>query len=177
MAERTAARAGQSLDRKDAIGAAIGRIPSGVFIITARRGETSGRSGSDTGPYVGMMASWIAQAGFEPPAVSVAIHPDREIYQAILDSGAFCINVISNENMNLMRAFSKYSPDQFKDLDLTDTPCGVTLNESVAVLQCRVTSRHDAGDHHLFIAEVIDGDYLDHEQSPMIHLRKSGFNY
>lgn len=177
MAEQSVIPTGQSLDRREAIGAAMGRIPSGVFIITAKRGMTGGAGANDGSPYVGMMASWVVQAGFEPPTVSVAIHPEREIYQAIQDSGAFCINVLSNENMNLMRTFSRYSPEQFKELDLTDTPCGAILNESVAVLQCRVIGCHNAGDHHLFIAEVVDGEYLDHEQSPMIHLRKSGFNY
>jgi hypothetical protein len=68
---------------KESIGAAIGRIPSGVFVITAQRGEQK----------IGMMASWVAQAGFEPPCISVAIHPEREIYAAIEESGRFSVNV------------------------------------------------------------------------------------
>jgi flavin reductase (DIM6/NTAB) family NADH-FMN oxidoreductase RutF len=155
------------LDKKEAIGAAIGRIPSGVFVVTARRGTTN----------IGMMGSWIAQAGFEPPTVSVAIHPEREIYQAIKESGAFCINVLSNENMDLMRAFSKYSPEQFEGLDIEETPCGVVLKSAIAVVQCKLKGVCDISEHHIFIGEVVDGAYLDHEQSPMIHLRKSGFNY
>lgn len=159
--------ANQQVSQKDAIGAAIGRIPSGVFIITAKRG----------GQKIGMMGSWVAQAGFEPPCISVAVHPDREIYSAIEESGQFSVNVLSNENMNLMKAFSRYSPDQFNEVAWTETEHGIVLSDAVAVMHCQVKCKCDAADHHLFVGEVVDGAYLNHEESPMIHLRKSGFNY
>jgi flavin reductase (DIM6/NTAB) family NADH-FMN oxidoreductase RutF len=159
MAEQTA--------NKEQIGAAIGRIPSGVFIVTAKRGSDR----------FGMLGSWVMQAGFEPPTVSVAVHPDREIYAAIEQAGVFSINVLSNENMNLMKAFSKYSPDQFNEVDYQDTEYGIVLKEAVAVIHCRLKGKYEAADHHLLFGEVMDGDYMNHEQAPMIHLRKSGFNY
>ncbi len=157
----------QLTGNKEAIGQAIGRIPSGVFIITAQRGEQK----------IGMMGSWVAQAGFEPPMISVAIHPDREIYKAIEESGRFSVNVLSNENMNLMKAFSRYSPDQFNEVDHTETEHGIVLNEAVAVMHCTFKAKLEASEHHLFLGEVIDGAYLNHEAAPMVHLRKSGFNY
>jgi len=152
---------------KEAIGAAIGRIPSGVYVVIAKRGDQK----------IGMMGSWVAQAGFEPPCVSVAVSPEREIYSAIEESGRFSINVLSNENMNLMKAFSRYSPEQFDGLDFTETEQGIVLNECVAVLHCKLKGKFDGSDHHLFIGEVTDGAYMNHELAPMVHLRKSGFNY
>ena len=152
---------------KEAIGAAIGRIPSGVYVIIAQRGAQK----------IGMMGSWVAQAGFEPPCVSVAVSPEREVYSAIQESGRFSINVLSNENMNLMKAFSRYSPEQFEGIDCTETEHGVVLNEAVAVMHCTLKGQFEGADHHLLIGEVVDGAYLNHELAPMVHLRKSGFNY
>lgn len=152
---------------KNAIGEAIGRIPSGVFVITAQHG----------GEKYGMMGSWVMQAGFEPPSISVAIHPEREVYKAIQESKSFSVNVLSNENMNLMRAFSRYSPDQFNGVEITESPYGIALSEAVAVMHCELKNIYEVGDHHLFIGEVKEGAYLNHDLSPMIHLRKSGFNY
>lgn len=157
----------EKLANKENVGVAMGRIPSGVYVVTA----------SDNGNKVGMMASWIMQAGFDPPCVSVAVHPDRDIYKFIEKSRKFTINVLSNENINLMKAFSKYSPEQFDIIDCKETEYGITLNEAVAVMHCELRDKCAAADHHLFIAEVVDGEYLNHEQSPMVHLRKSGFNY
>lgn len=157
----------QITSSKEAIGAAMGRIPSGVFIIIAGLGEQK----------VGMMGSWVSQAGFEPPSISVAIQPTREIYAVIEQTGAFSVNVLSNENMNLLKTFSRYAPDQFEQVAFTESQQGVTLTEAVAVMHCKLKNKFECGDHHLFIGEVMDGVYLDHEQSPMVHLRKSGFNY
>lgn len=153
--------------QNSAIGEAIGRIPSGVFIITAKH----------NGQKIGMMGSWVAQVGFEPPRITVAVHPDREIYKAIQESKTFSVNVLGNENMNLMRAFSKYSSDQFNGVDFAETPYGLTLNEAVAVMQCELKNIYEAGDHHLFVGEVKEGAYMNHELAPMVHIRKSGFNY
>jgi flavin reductase (DIM6/NTAB) family NADH-FMN oxidoreductase RutF len=149
------------------IGEAMGRIPSGVYVVTAKEGERK----------VGMLASWVQQVGFEPPSISVAVHPDRELYAAIETSGCFTVNVLSNQNMNLMKNFSRYSPDQFDDVVCSETNCGITLEDTVAVMQCRVLQKITAADHHLFIAEVVDGGVMTKEYEPMVHLRKSGFNY
>ena len=48
-----------------AIGAVLGRVPSGVFILTASDGQ---------GKETGMLASWVQQAGFDPPCDTVAVN-------------------------------------------------------------------------------------------------------
>ena len=62
---------------KENIGAAIGRIPSGVFVITAK---------NSSGEKIGMLGSWVAQAGFEPPCVSVAVAPGPDV--ELIEHGA-----------------------------------------------------------------------------------------
>ena len=48
---------------KATVGRALGRLPSGVFIMSARHGGES----------IAMMVSWVQQAAFDPPALSVAV--------------------------------------------------------------------------------------------------------
>ncbi len=153
--------------RKEGIGVAMGRIPTGVFVITAHSGSQK----------VGMLASWITQAGFEPPSISVAVHPDRELYKLVQETGRFSVNVLSNENMSLMKAFSRYSPDQFDQVAHEQTENGVTLKDAVAVMECRVMQTVDAADHLVLIAEVLNGEHMNLEREPMVHFRKSGFSY
>ena len=50
------------------------------------------------------------------------------------------------------------------------------LSEALAVLECRVTDRFTAGDHDLFIAQVLAGRVLGDGQ-PMVHIRKNGLHY
>ncbi len=155
---------------KEAIGAAIGRIPSGVFIVTARH----------AGKNVGMMASWISQASFEPPSIVVAVHPDRAINAAIEATGTFSVNVVGADNKTLMKAFGRPSENSFDEIGFTLSEQGIHLNDAIAVLHCKVTQTVDAGDHKLIVAEVLSagGDFEAMPTlAPLVHIRKSGFHY
>ena len=45
------------------IGAALGKIPSGVFIATS----------TQDGEEIGMLASFVEQAGFNPPTITLSL--------------------------------------------------------------------------------------------------------
>ena len=79
------------------IGRAMGRIPSGVFILTA------GSAAEKTA----MMASWVQQAGFEPAAVSVAIAKERPIGDLIRRDKRFVLNVIGEKDHHIMRKYAR----------------------------------------------------------------------
>lgn len=152
---------------KDAIGAAIGRMPSGVYIITSRTRSEK----------VGMMASWVMQAGFEPPMITVALNPERELYKNVLETRRFSVNVLSVENTTLMKVFSKFTPNQFEVVPCVGSDYGITLSEAVSVLHCELVNNFEMGDHHLLVAEVKAAEELNMDTAPFVHLRKSGFNY
>ena len=57
---------------KQTIGKALGRVPSGVYILTTHH----------EGQPLAMMASWVQQASFEPPTVGVAVAKDRPLAAA-----------------------------------------------------------------------------------------------
>jgi len=68
----------------EGIATALGRIPSGLFVISWRH------DGVDRT----MLASWVMQAGFSPPAVSVAVAPTRELVAAIDRGIPFVVNIL-----------------------------------------------------------------------------------
>ncbi|MFO0039673.1 MAG: MBL fold metallo-hydrolase, partial [Synechococcaceae cyanobacterium] len=52
---------------------ALGRLSGGLYVVTARQGHgEAARSGA-------MVASWVSQASFEPPGLTVAVAKDRAI--------------------------------------------------------------------------------------------------
>jgi len=152
---------------KDAIGAAIGRMPSGVYIITCRSRTEK----------VGMLASWVMQGGFEPPMITVALNPERELFKLVKEIKRFSVNILSVDNTTLMKVFSKFTPNQFEVVPCVGSDYGITLNEAVAVLHCELTNDYAMGDHHLLVAEIKAAEELNLGTAPFVHLRKSGFNY
>jgi flavin reductase (DIM6/NTAB) family NADH-FMN oxidoreductase RutF len=150
---------------------ALGRIPSGLFVLTARRDQRE----------TGMLASWVQQCGFEPPALTVALQRDRAILAWLTPGAPFTLNVLEDDQTDMIvhfgRGFALGEP-AFEGLDV-DRPDGgaPVLRDALAYLQCQVAGRCEAGDHEVFIGWVLAGRVLEPEGHPMIHVRRNGFHY
>jgi flavin reductase (DIM6/NTAB) family NADH-FMN oxidoreductase RutF len=146
-------------------------VPSGLFILTARSGDRAS----------GMLASWVQQAGFEPPMLTVAVRRDRYLAGWIADSGRFTLNQVGTGHKPLLKHFGRgFGPDEpaFEGVSLReDRPHGPILSDAIAYLVCEVSDSIDGGDHRVFLARVVEGARLDHEAEPMVHIRKSGLHY
>ncbi|MGH7179649.1 MAG: flavin reductase family protein [Tepidisphaeraceae bacterium] len=151
------------------IAKALGKIPSGVFILTARHGARSGA----------MLASWVQQASFDPPCVSVALAKGRAIAQLIVDSRRLVLSVISDSDKSLMRHYARDvdENDPFAGVATVPTPNGVALAGAAAWMECELKHVAEFGaDHDLFVAEVVAAEMLRDEKA-FSHQRGSGFHY
>jgi flavin reductase (DIM6/NTAB) family NADH-FMN oxidoreductase RutF len=155
---------------KKQLGAALGRVPSGLFILTARRGTAE----------TGILTSWVQQCAFEPPCISVAIRRDRAIAQWLSSDSPFTLNVLDDSQTDMIVHFGRgFAPEEpaFEGLDVDrDSGGAPVLKEALACLECRVIGRCETGDHDLFLGRVVAGRVLN-DGHPMIHVRKSGFHY
>lgn len=105
--------------------------------------------------------AWAGVVNTVPPMISVSIRPHRHSYSQILQSGAFCVNLISRD---LCRAAdycgvkSGRDVDKFKALGLhargVEGFPAPALEEAPAFLCCRVAQRIPLGSHDLFLCHV-----------------------
>lgn len=150
--------------------AALGRIPSGIYIVTIGDGEDA----------TGMLASWVQQAGFEPPMLSLAVKEGRPLTERLEGGEPFVINIVATGQTKFLKHFGKgFEPGEpaFEGIELTESSIGVpALAETLALLECRGTGAIEAGDHRVVVAEVTGGKLLN-EGEPMTHIRKSGDHY
>jgi flavin reductase (DIM6/NTAB) family NADH-FMN oxidoreductase RutF len=164
------AQAEQSADREQ-LGRAIGRLTSGVYVLTLER----------AGEPEGILMTWIGQAAFEPPLVTVAVKKDRPVLEQLPEGSHFVVNVLAKTNNDIFKNFAKPhlpAPERFAGLPLlAKNGYGPVFASTVAYLNCTVSKGVEVGDHYLLVAEVVGGAVLDPEAEPMSHLRKSGFQY
>lgn len=149
---------------------AVGKIPSGLFIVTAVDGDRK----------EGYLGSWIQQASFAPLLLNLAIRPGRPCYDIIRDTKRLCVNVVGHKNGGMMKPF--WSPDAgtdpFAGLEWSRTERGnIVLSSALAVLECEVRSSVSPGDHEILFVEVVAGRVLQSDDKPLHHVRKSGLGY
>ncbi len=151
--------------------AALGRVPSGLFILTVRH------QGQETG----MLASWVMQAGFEPPAITVAVKKGRYVAQWLEQKAPFVLNIISEGQNRLVSHFARgFKPHEkpFENLKIHRTSQGVpVLEDCLGYLECQVLTHTDSPDHQIFVAQITGGNLLTPEGKPWVHVRKNGLQY
>ena len=129
-----------------------------------------------------MVASWVSQAGFQPPAVSVAVARDRAVEGLLHVGDRFALNVLAaGRELGPMKQFLQpFSPgsDRFAGLDLQRSPGGQpVLPDALAWLEATVVQRMECGDHWVMYAEVAAGGLLDDQGETAVHHRRTGASY
>jgi flavorubredoxin/flavin reductase (DIM6/NTAB) family NADH-FMN oxidoreductase RutF len=156
---------------------ALGRLSGGLYVVTARQGEgEAARSGA-------MVASWVSQASFEPPGLTVAVAKDRAIEALLQMDDRFVLNILREDNhQQLLRHFLKRFPpgaDRFAGVATLDGVAagGPVLGDALAYLGCRVAQRMEGPDHWIIYAVVEEGNVADASASTAVHHRKVGNHY
>ncbi len=152
----------------------LGRIPSGVFILVA---------GNDTGQKTGLLASWIQQASFAPPQVTVAVNKSRYMNDWLNPGSSVTLNQVRQKDPALFRHFGKgFEPDvdAFDGIDSAETTSGLPqLPDAMMTLEGRVESSMESGDHVIYLVTITNGTAHQEIEAfePFVHIRKNGFSY
>jgi flavorubredoxin/flavin reductase (DIM6/NTAB) family NADH-FMN oxidoreductase RutF len=151
---------------------ALGRISSGLYIITARKGDLTGA----------MLASWVMQASFRPLGFTIAVAKDRAIESLMQVGDRFVLNVLEEGNHSgLMKHFLKrFAPgaDRFAGVKTYAADNGSPiLADALAYLECEVTSRMEQSDHWIVYSTVNAGRVSKPDALTAVHHRKLGNYY
>ena len=128
---------------------ALRLIPYGLYVLTAR----------DPDGVNAATVSWLSQASFEPPRIVVGLRYDTGIWHRVRDAGAFAVNVLGTGQKALASAFFRHVEPEGDTLAGFQFHTGLTgapiLDDAPAYLECRVVQEIDAGDHSLFLADIV----------------------
>lgn len=123
----------------------LGHFCSGVTIVTAASG----------GELAGLTCQSFFSLSLDPPLVAFSPSRISRSYPLIRQAGAFCINVLSEQQQDLCAAFAR-TGDRWRDVDWTPGPTGSpVLPEVLAWIDCRVEAEYETGDHFLTIGRVV----------------------
>ena len=144
------------VDRPDheasAISSALANLTNGVYVLGSRRGREM----------TAMTASWVSQVSERPPYVAVAVRDDRYTHGVVLDSSTFALSVLRDDQVAVATHFAETSGeyhDKLYGIPYGQSPNGSPiLLDCLAYLDCRVLDTARAGDHTVFIGEVIAGE-------------------
>jgi flavin reductase (DIM6/NTAB) family NADH-FMN oxidoreductase RutF len=137
-------------------------ISNGVYVITVKTKDRIN----------GMTAAWVSQVSLNPLMLMVSIAPARYTHNLIKEAGYFAVNTLSEEQIDLAKHFgfkSGRKTDKFEGISYFDAPNGSpVLDKALAFFECRLVDTFKAGDHTLFVGEVISDRLLNEDKNPLI---------
>jgi flavin reductase (DIM6/NTAB) family NADH-FMN oxidoreductase RutF len=139
---------------------ALAGLTTGIYVLTVQAGAHQH----------GMSASWATQVSGVPVLIMAAVDQQHVTHQMIVQSGAFALNIVGTQTKHLEDYFysaRSRQPDNLSRFALETGRTGTPLlRDALASLDCRLVSTHAAGDHTLFIGEVIE-TYLRSTDRPL----------
>ena len=128
----------------------MARFATGVSVVAARHGPL----------LAGMTANAIASISIDPPLMMASIARKAETHGAMVGSHAFAISVLADDQQALAECFARPTTAEklkgFCDAEWHEAETGSpVLDGALAFFDCRLSARHDGGDHTIFIGEIV----------------------
>lgn len=141
----------------------MSRFATGVTVV----------AGMEDGEPVGFTCQSFVSLSVDPPFVAVAPARTSTTWPRIARAGTFCVNVLTDRQVELGRRFAVSGGDKFAGVEWR--PATVTgspvIEGSLAWVDCEVELVHDAGDHELIMGKVLDLGTV--EGSPLLFFRST----
>jgi flavin reductase (DIM6/NTAB) family NADH-FMN oxidoreductase RutF len=126
---------------------ALAQFATGVTIVCAR---------ADGARYVGFTANSFNSVSLDPPLILWSLSQRSASLAAFERADRYSVNVLATGQVGLARRFSRPHADRFANvpfrLGWSDAPL---IEGCIAWFECRHHARHRAGDHTLFIGEIV----------------------
>ena len=129
---------------------ALGRFATGVTVITT--------ASPDTQTPVGLTISSFNSVSLNPPMILWTLSRTAASLDAFIHSERYVVHVLAAQQLDLARRFATGpQADRFAGQTLAQAPGGTLMLDDqrcAAWFECYNHSRHQAGDHIIFIGQV-----------------------
>ncbi len=145
---------------------ALEKLPYGILVVGSLDGSAP----------VTMIATWATQVSFHPPLLAVAVEVESAMRRHIEQSGLFSINLLPEGGIQLAKRHLGRSEKRQLEEDLVLSRSGAPfLKEASGSLGCRLVSAYPAGDHIMFVGEVVEA--AARNDGGILTLRQTGWKY
>ena len=125
-----------------------------------------------------MTVAWITQISANPLKLIISIDESRFTHNMISETGEFVVSILGSDQKEIAAVCGSRSgrnADKINQLKIKTVPSTVVkvprLDGCLANMECKVVAQHPAGDHTLFVGEVVAADVGKEDLKPMIMYR------
>jgi 3-hydroxy-9,10-secoandrosta-1,3,5(10)-triene-9,17-dione monooxygenase reductase component len=109
------------------------------------------------GDCMGVTISSLVSLSLEPPLVGISIGKQASLYELLRQAGVFSVSLLGGEQEEIALRFAAGRPPivHWHGVDTRKGLFAPLVDGALGWLEARTRGEHDAGDHTLFIADVV----------------------
>jgi 3-hydroxy-9,10-secoandrosta-1,3,5(10)-triene-9,17-dione monooxygenase reductase component len=139
----------------------LGHFATGVTVVTGIAGG---------GP-IGLAVNSFTSVSLAPSLVAFCVGMRSASWPKLRTAGAFCVNILAEDQEALSRAFAGHGADRFTGVGWRPAPSGAPiLTGALAWIDCSLEAEYPAGDHVIVVGRVSELD-LAQEGRPLVFYR------
>jgi flavin reductase (DIM6/NTAB) family NADH-FMN oxidoreductase RutF len=120
---------------------------------------------------VGLAVNSFTSVSLEPALVAFCVANGSATWPRLRATGAFCVNILADDQEALSRAFATHGLDRFSGVGWRPAPSGAPVLAGVlAWVDCTIEAEYPAGDHLIVVGRVRELD-LGREGRPLVFYR------
>jgi flavin reductase (DIM6/NTAB) family NADH-FMN oxidoreductase RutF len=109
----------------------------------------------------GLTVGSLVSLSLEPPLVGISIGQDSSSHEPIRRAGRFAVSLLSSAQESIAQHFARSGIPPialWTGVDVREGEYGPLLEGALAWLECTQWAEYPAGDHTLFLGEVVRGE-------------------
>jgi flavin reductase (DIM6/NTAB) family NADH-FMN oxidoreductase RutF len=150
-------------------GTVLESIVTGVYVLTVQH----------QGQINGTTVAWVTPVAYDPMLVMVSLADIRVSHGLVKQSGYFGLNSLSTDQVEQARHFgftTARDTNKFEGVGYSTSDSGIPVLDGVrAYIECRLVDSFPAGDHTMFVGEVVAAQSLNGEAEPLIFKQEDYF--
>jgi flavin reductase len=123
-------------------------FPAGVAVLTVDL----------EGERLGLTVGSVVSLSLEPPLVGVSVSRQAAMHELLRRAGGFALSLLAGDQEAVAQHFARGVPPlaHWHGVATREGAAGAPLLDgALGWLECRVAREHEAGDHTLFVGEVV----------------------
>ena len=145
----------------------MGTFATGVTVITTQ---------DKAGKCYGLTANAVTSLSLVPPLIIICIDRKAETFPAFLESRAFVVNILADDQEAVSSRFAKSGGDKFTGLACRADRSGPpVLDGALAHLECKIVETHEGGDHVIHVGEVLHAEARGGRSAALLPGRTGGY--
>ncbi len=129
---------------------AFGRFATGIGVAACRDAD---------GAISALTINSFTSVSLEPPLVLWCLENRASAYSAFMAAQSYGVSFLRADQQDVSDRYASFLPGGPKEADFETWQTGAPiLKQRLAGFDCKITARHDAGDHVILVGEVVRFD-------------------